>query len=108
MSRGRSVETMNIIDTVQGLVSAENPTTVRFLLYKLISMGMLQNTTQYSKLVTIIRDARVRGELNDECFVDNKRTLHNPITWLDLEDYKDTIKTWYSRNRWVKQGDRAI
>src|SRR5438552_15959508 len=108
MSRGSSDETLDIVKAIQGLVSSENPTTVRFLLYKLISTGVLQSTKQYAKLVTIVRDARVRGELEDDCFVDNKRVVHDRSSWKNLEDYKDTIKHAYSRDRWVDQNDRVI
>ena len=108
MSRGRSKETEHVVASVQDLATPSNPTTVRFLLYKLISTGVLQSTAQYEKLVTIIRDARIRGELDDDCFVDNKRTMHSSATWSDLTDYKDTIRTLYERDKWLTQKNRPI
>jgi hypothetical protein len=108
MARGASKETEQIIASVQDLVSPNQPTTIRFVLYKLISTGILQSTEQYPKLSRIINNARVQGELDDDAFVDNKRVLHKLGTWKDLTDYKETIRKAYSRDRWFTQNKQPI
>ena len=103
MARGRSQDTLNIVSAVKELVSPDNPTTVRFVFYSLIVQGVLPENSkeQYEKMVRIVTEARIREELDDECFVDNKRRLHSTATWSGLEDYRKTMLSWYSRNRWL-------
>jgi hypothetical protein len=110
VSRGRSKETLSIIDAAKKLVSPENPTTVRFLFYKLIMQGVLPENSPkfYERLVNVLRDARLRGDIDDECFADNKRRLESPATWADLEDYRDTIQHLYRRDYWREQSVRPI
>lgn len=108
MARGRSNETLLIIEAVNEILQANNPTTVRFLLYRLISEGLLESTKQYGKLTNILRDARIRGEVNDDAFVDNKRTLHSTPTWEDLSSFKEGMKRWYSRDLWRGQPYQPI
>jgi hypothetical protein len=73
MTRGRANETLQIIEAVNVILQTNSPTTIRFLLYKLISEGLLESTKQYGKLANILRDARIRGEVDDDAIVDNKR-----------------------------------
>jgi hypothetical protein len=108
MARGRTDKTLQIIEAVNTILQTNNPTTVRFLLYRLISEGLLESTRQYSKLTNILRDARIRGEVDDDAIVDNKRVLHNSVTWGNLEDFKETMKRWYSRDRWSDQQSQPI
>ena len=104
----RSKETMKIIEAIQVLADPENPSTARFILYKLISLGILSGTDKYDKLLNILRDARITGEINDEAFVDSKRVVHNPTVWLNLESYTETMRQWYSRDRWATQENRVV
>jgi hypothetical protein len=96
-------ETEELLEAVKGIVSPDNPTTARFVLYKLISIGALQSTKQYDKLLNHIRDARIRGDLEDECFLDNKRTVATYFPSANLSDYIESMKHLYKRDRWADQ-----
>jgi len=108
MTRGRTNQTLQIIEAVNRILETNNPTTVRFLLYRLISEGLLESTKQYQKLTGILRDARIRGEVDDDAFVDNKRVLHSSTTWQDLSSFKDEMKRWYSRDYWGDQTEQPV
>ncbi len=92
MGRTRSGETERIIEAVKTIVHPSNPWTARFVLYKLISTGVLESTDQYDKLLNILRDARQRGDLDDDCFLDNKRTIRRLQGHTNLADYVEFMR----------------
>ena len=103
MGRTRSGETERIIEAVKTIVHPSNPWTARFVLYKLISTGVLESTDQYDKLLNILRDARQRGDLDDDCFLDNKRTIRRLQGHTNLADYVEFMRRAYHRCRWENQ-----
>ena len=108
MARGRANDTLQIIEATNEILKTNNPTTVRFLLYRLISEGLLESTKQYGKLTNILRDARIRGEVDDDAFVDNKRVLHQSVTWQNLSSFKEEMKKWYNKDHWDRQEFQPI
>lgn len=101
-------KTIEIIEAVRGMVSPEAPSTVRFVLYKLISQGILSSTKDYNKLVNALSQARIRGDLDDSCFADNKRTVSTPPVWENVEQFREQTKSWYSRDHWKTQDNFPI
>src|ERR1039458_9487846 len=85
------------------MVSPSKPTTARFCLYKLISIGVLKSTAQYEKLLGILRDARVRGDIDDDCFIDSKRTVSKLTTWKSVEEFREDTRDWYDKDYWADQ-----
>lgn len=103
-------DTIEILNEIMTFISVGDPTTVRFVLYRLVSTGFLPSTEKkyYLKLVNILKDARKSGVIDDECFVDHKREPVLPLVWMDLNAYKDTMKKWYERDYWADQPSRPI
>ena len=96
-------KTRVILDAVQSFVSPDNPVSVRYCLYRLISMGILESTTEYGNLNRLIMQARVRGDISDDCFVDNKRRTTVPSTWTSLQEYRQWCVEIYRRDYWEEQ-----
>lgn len=104
MGRSLDSKTLNLVEAIRGIVSPEKPSTLRFVYYKLISLGLIENSDKsYNGLVNKVRDARIRGDLDDNCFHDLKRVTDKPAVWTDLEDYREWIQDVYRRDRWRTQ-----
>lgn len=111
--RGRPIgyvtpETRRILDAIQGFIDVDNPTTQRFVLYKLVTDQELSSTKDERKLMNILRGARIRGEVPDEAFVDHKRRLIVPSVWSDVDDFKQDVKESYNRDYWADQPTRVL
>lgn len=100
--------TIRVLEAAKEILSPDNPTTVRFVLYRLISLGVLESTAEYNRLCNILRDARIRGEIDDGCFVDHKRSVLESDTWSDINDFMASVRVAYRRNHWQDQPERAL
>jgi hypothetical protein len=100
-------DTVRILHAVASIIDPDSPTTVRFVLYKLISQGILQSTEQYGKLSGILRDARIRGDISDDCFIDNKRTTYQVTSYSDLPEFMTCVRGSYARDFWQQQANRV-
>jgi len=108
MGRKLNDDTKNIIETVNGFISSANPSSLRFIFYRLVSLGLLENKkAHYVKIKNIILTARIRGDVEDDAIVDNKRTTHRPASWAGLDDYMESVRQWYRRNFWIDQPKRV-
>ncbi len=94
--------------------------TLRAMFYRLYSKGIIPNTpSAYDRLSKTTGDARVNGELEMDCFVDNSRQViedFNEIYWTPQElidarierlkqtelDYTNTIPRWHNQPHYVE------
>jgi hypothetical protein len=63
----------------------------------------------YRSIKELIRTARISGELDDDCFIDNKRVLIPGETdgWSNIAEYMEPLNPRrYTRNRWQDQPNR--
>jgi macrodomain Ter protein organizer (MatP/YcbG family) len=108
-----------IIDAVKEIlapmIESGEKTTIRFILYKLISKGgtKITSTKQYDKLARDINNARIRGEadpygLPDEPFVDNKRVIRGSPGDPDVNAFVAKVRNWYDRDIWQDQDVRLF
>jgi hypothetical protein len=90
---------------------------IRSCLYRLSAMSGSDgrklypgtDINSYRSLKELIRTARISGELDDDCFIDNKRILLEGETngWENIEEYmRPHNPHHYERNRWQDQPDR--
>ena len=107
MGRPTSKRTLKIIDAVKSIVRPDRPTTIRFVLYKLISLGILESSKDYNQLQKLITQGRISGEIDDDGFVDLKRSTILSNTWDDLLDYGQTVIDLYRINPWKDQDVRV-
>jgi hypothetical protein len=89
------------------ILSPSRPVSVRYVLYELVSRGLIPSTAKkhYRSLLSLCLTARISGELDDSCFVDNKReSIDYERGHANLGDYlKPPSIRHYHRNRWQDQ-----
>jgi hypothetical protein len=93
---------------VEEFLSPRRPVSSRYCLYQLASRGLYPDTTHrsYRSCKELMLSARISGELDDGCFVDNRRVVWTGETdgWPNLAEYMEPPDPrWYKRNRWQDQ-----
>lgn len=102
--RGRTTETLEIVEQAKELLAALGVMTLRHLYYLLISAGTIENSMRsYQALVRIISDARRRGEIDYGSLVDGTRNTVKPSSWSGLADFSDTVREAYRKDLWQEQ-----
>lgn len=109
-------KTKQLISELRKFLNPAKPTTIRFALYRLISLGTtyIRSTKDYSKLSAQITNARIRHELGldygleDACFLDHKREVRVGPTYADLNDFISAVKNSYSRDHWQDQKAQVL
>lgn len=110
---GRAAGSRNLISrqrlaAVKEFLSPRRPVSSRYCLYQLASRGLYPDTTHksYRSCKELMLSARISGELDDACFVDNKRVVWIGETdgWSNLAAYMEPPDPrYYTRNRWRDQ-----
>jgi len=86
--------------------------TLRALHYRLVALGMTNDTNHYKKVVASMTDARWQGDVEFDTFRDLERSVIGSTPYEETnvnqkaEDAKYYIKYWannYSKNRWENQ-----
>lgn len=86
--------------------------TIRQLHYRLVAMGMTNDTNHYKRVVGAMTKARWDGTINMNAFIDRERTMFGVTEdetkdlQTEIEQGKDQINAWmnaYDLNRWSNQ-----
>jgi hypothetical protein len=85
------------------ILEAEQPITLRGLLYRLISAGMLANSQkEYRRLGKVMTRLREAGEVPFSWIVDHVRSTLKPSSWSGLDDFGDTVRQAYRKDLWAQ------
>ncbi len=83
--------------------------TLRQIYYQLIAKQIIQPRTgkeaesEYHKLSNLCVKGRDEGILPEEGFADNLRKADKPGAWLDLNEFMQTVKRSYNKDKWDNQ-----
>lgn len=95
-------------------VLEDNPgSTLRRLHYLLcsnadaVAVGYQNTKSDYDSLGRWCTDARRSGELEYDLFSDPTRSSHSINKWLNPADFSESVRDWYTRDRWIGQKFRA-
>ncbi len=101
---GVNKKTAEVLSMLKSILDPANPTTKRFVFYRLVSLGVFANSLpKYNAMLATIRNACIRGEIDDACFVDNKRVTHHVSQWAGLPNFMSTVRSAYRRDYWADQ-----
>lgn len=91
----------NLIDQAVEILDEQSPMTIRQLFYRLVSIGVLENSrSDYVKVSRIMTFARNDGRVDWDAVVDRSRADYAPSVWEDAADYVQTIRYGYRKDYW--------
>ncbi len=81
----------------------EHPLTLRGLLYRVVSSGVLPSTDSkhYNRLGRVMTKLREAGVVPFSWIVDNLRSTVKPSSWAGLNDYVETVRDCYRKDFWA-------
>lgn len=108
--RGKSRESLELIQAAYDFLSVQNPTTVRGVCYALFTRGLIpsmerKHTAKVSRQLT---DARELGMVPWEWLVDESREIEGAATWRDPDQYVEVVRRSYRRDAWAQQPVRLL
>lgn len=79
------------------------PITLRGLFYRVVSAGLLPDTSaqHYKRLGRVVTRLRRAGIISYRWIVDNLRSTHKPSSWSGLEDFAEVVRTSYRKDFWA-------
>ncbi|GAI71444.1 unnamed protein product, partial [marine sediment metagenome] len=84
--------------------------TLRQIYYQLIVRQIIRQpktgkeaVSIYKKLSRVCVIGRDEGLLPEEAFTDNLRAIDKPGAWLDLNEFMETVKRSYNKDKWDNQ-----
>jgi hypothetical protein len=109
MGRGKSQETLHLIDVCYAILEAIQPCTVRGVCYQLFTQGLITSmakneTGRVGKLITYAREQEI---IPWEWVVDETRAPERAATWRDPEQFKAACRRSYRRDRWEGQDEHV-
>lgn len=82
--------------------------TIRQLYYQLVARGYIENNQRsYKRLVSLVSDARLAGEISWEAIVDRTRNLDTPSAWDNPQDILKSAYRSYAIDLWDNQDYRV-
>ena len=110
MGRGKSAQTLALIEACRAIPEEIQPASVRAVCYQLFTRGLIdsmerRNTNRISVLLT---QAREDGEVQWEWIVQEGRAVEQVSTWRDPAAFARTVMGAYRRNKWEAQPRRVM
>lgn len=98
-------DSLALIEQVQNVIKEYNfPLTLRQIYYQLVARQVIPNLKKYyAKLSRVCVVGRDLGLLPEDSFADRLRELQKPGSWLDLEDFGETMQSAYRKDKWLDQ-----
>jgi hypothetical protein len=92
-----------IRDTIQGILEADNPQTVRQVFYALTVRGAIKKVeTEYHRtVVRLLVEMREAGDIPFEWIADNTRWMRKPTTFVGLDACLRNTANFYRRDLWA-------
>ncbi len=98
-------ESLEILAQVQEIISSYDfALTLRQIYYQLVAKQIIPNEQRYyKKLSRICVAGRDKGILPEEGFADRLRAIDKLSSWADLNEFMQTVKRSYRRDKWQNQ-----
>lgn len=98
-------QSLEFLAQVQKIIdSYDFALTLRQIYYQLVAKQIIPNEQRYyKKLSRLCVMGRDEGILPEEKFIDRTRILVKSSSWLDLNDFMNTVKYSYRKNKWQNQ-----
>jgi hypothetical protein len=97
-------EYMELAAVALELLAERQPDTVRGIMYAVVSIGYLPDTTDksYNRIQRILNVLRKKRVIPFGWIVDNIRDTDKPSSWSGLADYADTVADCYRKDFWAE------
>lgn len=104
---GLSRKTLPLAAVATELLAARQPDTVRGVMYAVVSVGWLPDTSakSYGKVQRLLDKLRKRGVIPFPWVVDNIRSTMKPSSWSGLSDFADVVANAYRKDFWASLPD---
>lgn len=104
MARGRSKETLALVQAAYDVLQEEHPMTLRQCYYQLVaSLTIPNNKASYDRLGRHLVNARLLGEIPMEWIEDRTRIPHVVPMWDDTEDFLYCVLPQFALDVWNTQ-----
>lgn len=104
MPKAETRKTRKVIETADKILAEQSPMTIRQLFYRLVSIGLLENSRgDYVKVSRVMTIARNDGRIEWDSIVDRSRPTYSPNVWNDAGAYAKTIQHSYRKDYWNTQ-----
>ena len=104
MARSEWAKTTRLIDAAVKVLEAEHPMTVRQCFYRLVSVGVVENSVaDYRRVSQVLTTARNDGRIDFSWIVDRSRSNYSTSTWNDLAEFGECVLYSYRRDNWQDQ-----
>jgi hypothetical protein len=109
--RGMQKDSLALIEQVQKIIdSYDFALTLRQIYYQLIARQIIRQPETgkeaksiYKKLSRVCVAGRDEGILPEEAFNDSLRVVDKPGAWVDLNEFMQTVKRSYNKDKWDNQ-----
>src|SRR5262245_59876766 len=97
--RGMAAKSLALIDAMHSAAKAARPITVRGIVYKLFTAGLIPSMDrgETNKVSRLLTQARERGLIPWEWIVDETRELERKASWSDPAEYVEAVSRSYRR-----------
>lgn len=105
MGRGKAQASLDLIEEAREILGRIQPSSVRAVCYQLFNAGAIPDMSKKSTNRVSIQlvYGRERGIIPWGWVVDETREAERTPSWNDPEDFRETVKRAYRRDRWVLQ-----
>jgi hypothetical protein len=105
MGRGKSPQSLALIDACYAILKAIQPATVRAVCYRLFVAGLMPSMakTCTNRVSSQLTYAREQGIIPWAWVVDETREAERVPAWTDPEAYIKVVERSYRRDRWAQQ-----
>ena len=109
MKRGMQKKSLELLAQVQKIMgSYDFALTLRQIYYQLVAKQIIPNEQRYyKKLSRICVAGRDEGILPEEGFADRLREVDKLSSWVDLNEFMETVRRSYHKDKWQNQ-DRYL
>ena len=105
MKRGMQKKSLELLAQVQEIIdSYDFALTLRQIYYQLVAKQIISNEqSNYRKISRLCVAGRDEGILPEEGFADRLRIIDKLSSWVDLNEFMETVKRSYHKNKWQNQ-----
>jgi hypothetical protein len=104
LAKAEWAKTKDLIRVATAILEREYPMTIRQLFYRIVSVGVIENSRSSYQLVSrVMTTARKDGRCSYEYITDRSRPEYIPNVWTDAAGYAEAVKKSYRKDYWATQ-----
>src|ERR1700676_1041524 len=108
VAKAEWAKTTKLIDAAVDILEEQHPMTIRQLFYRLVSIGMIENSKKhYQMVIRLMTTARLDGRCDFDYIVDRSRPEYKHSVWDDCGDYLNSVKHGYRKDYWALQDNHV-